>query len=164
MADDEAAEGASSGGSKLLIIILAIVLVLLIGGGAAVYFVVLPKIQQTEGKTIETAEKEKAAPAVSLGSTIELQPFIVNLSGGGGRYLKTTMVLQLSTPDVAKEITNRAPQIKDAVITILSSKTADEIMSVQGKYDLKTEIMRRVNTFLSTGVVRELFFVEFVVQ
>jgi len=160
-------KGSSKGKSKVLIIIIVLLLVLGAGGGAVVYFVVLPKMAGGEkagepGK--EGVKKEVETDLASLGTTAELPSFIVNLGGGTGRYLKATIVLKLSTEEVAKEIKNREPQIKDAVITVLSSKTPDEILSVQGKYDLKGEIMKRINVFLATGVVKELFFVEFVVQ
>ncbi len=172
MADEEAVAaepppaGEGGGKSKILIIVIALVLVLGLGGGAAVYFVVLPKMKGGEqaGEKGAFAGKEVEADMASLGETIELPSFIVNLSEGTGRYLKVTLVLKLSTDKVAEEIKNREPQIKDAVITVLSSKSPEEILSVQGKYDLKGEIMKRINVFLSTGVVRELYFVEFVVQ
>jgi flagellar FliL protein len=73
-------------------------------------------------------------------------------------------VVQLSTDQVIEELTNRKPQIKDAVITVLSSKTPDEILTIQGKYDMKVEIVKRINSLLTTGVVRELYLVEFVIQ
>lgn len=178
MADEEAAEAeatpatapAEGGGkdkSKLLIIIIAVILILGAGGGAAFYFLVLPKMIEAD-KPAEskdaTVDAESEAQMASLGSTAELPPFIVNLSGGTGRYLKVAIVLKLSTDKVSEEISNRQPQIKDAVITVLSSKAPEEILTVQGKYDLKGEIMKRINVFLTTGVVRELYFVEFVVQ
>lgn len=160
-------EAAPKGKSKVLIIIIALLLALVAGGGAAVYFVVLPKMAGGEkagddGK--QSAEKEVDVDVASLGTTTELPSFIVNLSGGTGRYLKATIVLKLSGEGVTTEIRNREPQIKDAVITVLSSKTPEEILSIQGKYNLKGEIIKRINVFLATGVVKELFFVEFVVQ
>ncbi|VAX22317.1 hypothetical protein MNBD_NITROSPINAE04-1280 [hydrothermal vent metagenome] len=168
-AEPDAAEGkgASKGKSKILIIIIVLLVALGAGGGAVVYFVVLPKMaggEKTGDAEKQSAKKEVEADVASLGATAELPSFIVNLGGGSGRYLKVTVVLKLSAEDVATEIKNREPQIKDAVITVLSSKTPEEILSVQGKYELKGEIMKRINVFLATGVVKELFFVEFVVQ
>ena len=95
---------------------------------------------------------------------MQLDPFVVNLSGNANRYLKVVVVLQLSTPELADEVSNRSPQIKDSVITVLSSKSAEEILTVQGKYDLKVDLIRRINANLTIGVVRELFFTQFVVQ
>jgi len=165
MADEEAAPPAK-GKSKLLIIIIVVV-ALIAGGGAAAYFLLAPKLTQPE-QAAETeggaAPATKAESAATLGATYEMDPFIVNLTGDVNRYLKVVVVLQLSDKKVADEIVNRGPQIKDSIITLLSSKTADEIVTVQGKYDLKMEMVKRINTVLTSGVVRNLYFVEFVIQ
>lgn len=161
---DEAAEAPKGGKSKLLIILIVVSL-LVIGGGAAAYFLVLPKLTAQAPEEEKAAGAEKApAEMTSLGATYELEPFIVNLTGDVNRYLKVVVVLQLSDDKVAEEIANRTPQIKDSVITLLSSKTAEEILTVQGKYDLKVEMVKRINSLLTTGVVRKLYFVEFVIQ
>lgn len=159
-----APSGGGGGGGKMKIIIIAL-LVLIIAGGAAAYFLLL-KGDGTEGAkpADEVAVEDTAQNDSSLGVTHELDPFIVNLAGDANRYLKVVVVLQLSTEGVAEEIKNRGPQIKDSVITVLSSKTPEEILTVQGKYDLKMELIKRVNAIVSTGVVRDLFFTEFVVQ
>lgn len=166
--DPAVAETPPKGNSKLLIIIVALVLALGVGGGAAYFFLIMPKAAEDGGKAGNSgkggAPEEEEVDIASLGTVTELPSFIVNLSGGTGRYLKVTIVLKLSAERVTEEIKNREPQIKDAVITVLSSKSPEEILSVQGKYDLKGEIIKRINTFLATGVVKELFFVEFVVQ
>ncbi len=170
MADEEAAVEAAppeekKGGKKKFIIIGA-VLLLLVGGGAAGYFLFLSGPSESESETAAKEEK-KAADAIpkdSLGVTFELDPFVVNLAGESSRYLKVVIVAQLSSPELAVEMENRSPQLKDSIITVLSSKTPEEILSVQGKYDLKMELIKRLNANISAGVVRDLFFTEFVVQ
>lgn len=166
----EEAAGGGGGGEKkkssmLLIVIGLVVVLLLAGGGGAVYFLVLKKPETTAAGEGGGA-KEGATPksATSLGETVELPPFIVNLSGEGGRYIKTVLVMQVSSKAVKEELTNRAPQIKDAIISVLSSKTPDEVLTPEGKLELKLELVKRMNQTLSSGVVTELFFTEFVVQ
>ncbi len=100
-----------------------------------------------------------------MGVFVSLDPFIVNLaSEAGKRYLKITMQLELARPDMANEVTNRMPQIKDAVITVLSSKTADDLLTIEGKFRLKEQVLTRINNTLTGGVVKNIFFVEFVIQ
>lgn len=164
MADEEA--DAPKKGAGKLIVIIAAALILVIGGGAAAYFLVMPRLTAAPEQAAKSGEEAPAEieAGASLGATYELDPFIVNLTGDVNRYLKVVVVLQLSDKNVAEEIANRSPQIKDAVITLLSSKTAEEILTVQGKYDLKMEMTKRINALLMTGVVRKLYFVEFVIQ
>ncbi|MBI4666563.1 MAG: flagellar basal body-associated FliL family protein [Nitrospinae bacterium] len=161
MADEAAPEGKSKKG---LFIIIAVVLVLLLaGGGGAAYFFLAGK-KAEEGGEGKEGKGEAGKEQGSIGEVVELPPFIVNLAGEESRYLKVVLVIQVSSVAVKDEVTNRAPQIKDAIITVLSSKEPSEILTVEGKYELKLELVKRINQTLTTGVAKELFFVEFVVQ
>lgn len=166
MADEEAAGGGKKK-SPLLIIIGLLLVLLLAGGGAAVYFLVLKKpAADTEHAATEGGGKEGKGgkSPTSLGETVELPPFIVNLSGEGGRYIKVVAVMQVSSAAAKEELANRSPQVKDAVISVLSSKTTDEVLTPEGKLELKLELVKRINQSLTSGVVTEMFFTEFVVQ
>jgi len=176
MAEEEAAGGDHGGGKKkspLLMIIVIVLVLLLVGGGAAVYFLVLKKSPAAEGEHAAAeggghgggkSGEKGGKSATSLGETVELPPFIVNLSGEGGRYLKVVAVMQVSPAEAKAELASRAPQIKDAVISVLSSKTPDEVLTPEGKLELKLEMVKRINQSLTSGVVTEMFFTEFVVQ
>ncbi|MBF0169735.1 MAG: flagellar basal body-associated FliL family protein [Nitrospinae bacterium] len=161
------AEEGKKGGSKLLVIIIAVLVVLLLAaGGGMFYFMNQKPAEPAEGAVpVEDEAAKAAAEAAAMGVTVELDPFVVNLSSEGvDRYLKAVIVLQLSSAPAQEEIAKRGPQIKDSIITVLSSKSPEEVLSIQGKYDLKLELVKRINSMLSTGVVREMFFTEFVVQ
>ena len=167
MAEEEAAGGGGGGKKKntLFIVIGLVVVLLLVGGGGAVYFLVLQKPEPAAEHAGGDAKHEGAAKSpTSLGETVELPPFIVNLAGEGGRFIKIVVVLQVSSAAAKEELTNRAPQIKDSVISVLSSKTPDEVLTPEGKLELKLEIVKRINQSLTSGVVTEMFFTEFVVQ
>lgn len=167
MSDEEAAGGGKKK-SPLLIIIAVLVALLLAGGGGAVYFLVIKKPEPAaeHGAAGEAGKPEGAGAksATTLGETVELPPFIVNLVGEGGRYVKVVMVLQVSSAATKEELTNRAPQVKDSVIGVLSSKTPDEVLTPEGKLELKLELVKRINQAITSGVVTEMFFTEFVVQ
>ncbi len=163
MADEEEAK---KGGSKLLIIIIAVLVVLLIAAGGGMFYFMTQKPTAAAGTSDGGADAApKEDPTAAMGVTVELDPFVVNLSSQGiDRYLKAVIVLQLSSATAQEEIAAKNPQIKDSIITVLSSKTPEEVLSIQGKYDLKLELVKRINSMLSKGVVREMFFTEFVVQ
>jgi len=166
MADEAPAEPAK-GKSKMLIIIIAVVaLLVLAGGGGAAYFLLMKKgaDHAAEGGEEGAGGEHGGGGDKKSGESAELPPFIVNLGGDGGRYLKVVMVLQISSKTAKEELDNRMPQVKDSVITVLSSKTPEEILSVDGKYELKMELTKRINSLITTGVVQEIFFVDFVVQ
>lgn len=113
----------------------------------------------------EKGGEGEAGGAGNMGVLVSLDPFIVNLSSDAGkRYLKLTMQLELARPGMANEVTNHMPQIKDAIITVLSSKSADDLLTIEGKFRLKEQVLTRINNLLTTGVVKNIFFVEFVIQ
>ena len=100
-----------------------------------------------------------------IGPLFSLKSFIVNLQEREGeRYLKVTIELEMEQDTLTDELTKRTPQIQDTVISLLSSKSYEEISSLSGKQVLKAEIKARVNRLLTTGRIRRVYFTEFVVQ
>ncbi|NIQ01548.1 MAG: hypothetical protein GWM98_15110, partial [Nitrospinaceae bacterium] len=80
------------------------------------------------------------------------------------RFLKVTVSLELSAPEVHGEIKENLQKITDSILVLLSSKTFEEVYSVQGKFKLKDEITTRVNRFLVLGHVKDAYFTEFIIQ
>jgi len=56
------------------------------------------------------------------------------------------------------------PKMRDTILTILSTKTAADITTNEGKEKLKEEILTRVNQFLPEEDAKEVFFTDFVIQ
>lgn len=151
--------------SKVAILaVIAVLLLALLGvGGFLVYKLVLTGGGGEGGHEGGAPAAEKGGE--KLGDIMPLDAFIVNISGEAGkRYLKVTMNLELSSAELTSEISNKMPQIKDSIITVLSAKTSEELLSIEGKFKLKEQILTRMNNFLTTGVVKNLYFVEFVIQ
>ena len=103
---------------------------------------------------------------LSVGPMYPLDQFIVNLmsSGSGKRYLKTSIALELSIAKLQAELDIKRDVLRDVIITILSSKTLEEVQTVRGKQALREEITERLNEFLVDGRISNVFFTEFVVQ
>jgi flagellar FliL protein len=158
--DDESAPKKKS--PIKLIVILLVVLGLLGGGGFFAYKQYMQPDQSTEGAGAgETVEE--AAP--NLGIMFSLDPFIVNLAGSQGkRFLKVTVALELSAPEVHAEVNENIQKIMDSILVLLSSKNFEDVYSVQGKFKLKDEITARVNRFLILGHIKEAYFTEFIIQ
>ncbi len=146
------------------ILILLILLLALGGGGFFAYTKYFKKEAEPEGAQDETAvEQPETAP--DLGVMFPLDPFIVNLAGSKGkRFLKVTVSLELSAPEVHAEIKENLQKITDSILVLLSSKTFEDVYSVQGKFKLKDEIATRVNRFLVRGHIKDAYFTEFIIQ
>ncbi len=154
--------------SPVMLIIILIVTALIVGGGGTVAFLMFrgnaeDEMDKDKDKAEEEAETE-VKPG-TLGPIVMLEPFVVNLSGSGGRnYLKLEIGLELSNEEVREEINNKIPQIKDAVLMLLSSKTYDDVKTADGKLMLKESILIRLNSFLNLGSINNIYFTNFVVQ
>lgn len=101
-------------------------------------------------------------PLLPIGSEI-----IVNLAPSdttGDHYLKVNITMEADGEKTVGELTKRIPQIRDLVIGILSSKTKDKIEEKEGKERIRREIIRVINSHLSLGRVRNIYFQDFVIQ
>jgi len=116
------------------------------------------------------------------GIMYEMDNKVVNLAEPGGlRYLQASIVLELwplaenfymlqgEERNLAEDefialIDERRPIIDDIVTTTLSSKSFNEIATVEGKQALKDELMAAINNALGYQGVINVYFTSFVVQ
>ena len=157
------------GGKLKLIIILVVVLAVLGGGGFAAWkFFLQPKMagDAASGNETQAESAPKAVePAAAGGQLVTLDSFVVNLSDPmGRRYLKTTMDVEVADAAAAAELAAAMPKVKDTLLLLLSSKSFEEISSMDRKIELKNQIVDRLNLILGKGKVRNVYFTEFVVQ
>lgn len=164
--------------NKVLLIIVGLVLllVLVMGGGM---FMIYTKLPSASPKPI-VAEPEAAAEVVAekakpeeIGAVVSMDTFIVNLADpGGNRYLRVTMDLELAGKPADKsaaktagdELAKRMPQIRDAILMILSTKRYADISTSEGKTALREEILNAVNDILASSQITRIYFKEFVIQ
>ena len=163
MAKKDAAEQPEGGGSKKkLIIIIAAVVVLLIGVGVGA-FLFLGGEDEKISPEQEQAELEKLAKQV--GPMVSIDTFIVNIiDDEESRYLKASITIEVNTPETAMEVSERMPQIKDAILLLVGNKTFSELQDLQGKIQLRAELINRLNGILLNGKVKRIYFTDFVVQ
>lgn len=179
--DDQApveAEGGGGGNKKLFIIIGAAVAVAVILG--AVVFMLGGKgdkkdkgkdeAAKVEGKAETKAEGAKGGEAggkdgAAASNIYPLEPFIVNIYDGQElRYLKVKVEMEMVGAGVKAEIDARLAPIRDAILVLLSAKTLQDVQDVQGKNQLKDEILGAINKVLPPGKIAKIYFTDFVVQ
>jgi flagellar FliL protein len=150
----------------LIIQVLVLLLVLVMGGGM---FMIYTKIPSASPKAVvPESEAEKAKPE-DIGAVVSMDTFIVNLADpGGNRYLRVTMDLELAGKLADKaagdELAKRMPQIRDAILMILSTKRHADISTPEGKTALREEILNAVNGLLASSQISRIYFKEFVIQ
>lgn len=150
-------------GLPIKLIIIIVVVMLLGGGGAAAWK--MGVIDKFFGKEKPEAIIEKKEEKPDIGPIYPMKIFIVNLMEPmGKRYLKVKIELELDSDKLLPEVEKRLPQLRDAILTMLSSKTYEDISDLTGKYQLRAEIIAMLNRFLKSGKINNVYFTEFVVQ
>jgi len=142
---------------KFSLIIIIAVIVLAVGAAGA--YLLLVK-GSTDKKGI-IAKDSKNAITVNFA----LEPFVVNLMDqSGSKYLKVSIQIELSDARLLESAKNKTPQIRDIIITLLTNKTSDELITPEGKLLLKDEIKQRINQILGDNSVVNVYLTDFVMQ
>lgn len=122
-------------GKYRLIIIILVVALLALGGAGAWFF-----MAQGAGDGEEDS-------SVSVGPPVflPLDQFTVNLqSADEQRFLQVSMTLKLAEQAVADAIAAQLPEVRSRVLLLLSSRKASELISLEGKTKLATDIAREI--------------------
>lgn len=178
-ADGENSTVQKKSSSLVLIIIVAILVITLIIGGIIVASLVSsdeedvsmyndePSSQSSKrgGRPDVRAKASKRIEGLDVGPMYPLDGFTINLlSDSGRRYLKATINLELMDEETAAELETKDPVIRDIVIRVLTSKTLEEIATAKGKEKLKDQLVNQINLRLRDGEIKNVYFVEFVIQ
>ncbi|MBU0690615.1 flagellar basal body-associated FliL family protein [bacterium] len=106
---------------------------------------------------------EKTASGAPI--IIMLDEIVVNPAGTEGRrYLATRLGLQTQSDSAETEITARSVLIRDAVLSLLSSKSMAQLSSLTYRDSLRNEIRDTVNKQLAETVVETVVFADYVLQ
>lgn len=93
-----------------------------------------------------------------------LETVNTNLAGLPRRLVRAEINLEMLDAEGFEEIINLGAKGRDAIVRIFNEKTFDDIESVQGKLHLKNEIIGQLNSMMDHGVVKDVYFSDFVVQ
>jgi len=151
--DPEAEAGKPAGKSKkkLIIIIAAVLLVVLLAGGGVLFY--LSKQRAAAAAAAEEAGGEPAAPAAAAHSAQKTPPvylpmdnMVVNLADPGGeRVAQVGITLEVLDAHASDQVKAYMPTIRSGVLMLLSQRTAEELLSAEGKQKLIEDILRETS-------------------
>jgi flagellar FliL protein len=168
MVDDQSEEilEAKRSQTKKLVLVIIIIAAVFMGVMGAGFYILWSKVAPPDPEgALEYDSIKKEAGAGLIRPVFTLDTFVVNLADrGASRYLRTTLDLELTDEAASEEVKQRLPQIRNAVLMIIPSKTSKEIRTTEGKAAMRDEIMEKLNTFMKSGSVTNIYFTEFVIQ
>ena len=113
-------------------------------------------------------EEEEENEVEETVGILEMETFLTNINDPSGeRYAKLQVKLAVSPEEKAAEVTGDAllmAKLRDQVLTLLTSKTFEELSDPEGKEGFRSEIQERLSPLVEGGEVKEVLFAEFVVQ
>jgi flagellar FliL protein len=169
--DDDAVAPTPSKTFKLLdnkVILLGMIVALqVIMALAITQLVIVPRLSIQAAQLAGQAMPEPSdAQESSQGVIVGLEEIIVTLQGNGDapHYLRINVNLEVDSQKTAALVTERLPQLRDAVILVLSSKKAAELITPEGNLAIRAEIMRKLAEKLPANSLRNIYFSDLVIQ
>ena len=154
---EEVAAAEKPKSKKLLIIIIGLLLVLLLGGGAAAFLLMSKSAddeEEEEGADTPKAKAEaKAKPKkpVAPPTFMPLDAVVVNLADAGStRYAQVGITLQIEDAQTAELVKQYMPAIRNGILMAISRRTADQLLSAEGKEELANEILTLIRKTTDT--------------
>lgn len=153
--------------SKFLLPFVAAINLIVMGGGAfLVYQSTLgyesPVLR--EPAAFEALRHSREGSEIGEGVFYSMPIFTVNLAGTPRRLIRVEMTFEMLDKDGFEEIVRNSPAARDSIVRILNRTSYDDIETIQGKLFLKDQIAVTLNRSLKDGVVKDIYFNEFLVQ
>lgn len=131
---------------KLLVIMVAVVLALALGGGGAFFYVSKQRAAAAAAEDGEDAGPTKsAARAVPHAppAYLPLDSMVVNLSDPGGeRVAQVGITFEVADVPSVDKVKAFLPTIRSGVLMLISQRTAEELLTQDGKQKLAKDILR----------------------
>lgn len=148
----DAAKPAPKSKKKLIIIIAVVVLVLLLAGGGTLFYLSKQRAAAAAAAA-EEAGGEPAAPAAAAHGAAKTPPvylpmdnMVVNLADPGGeRVAQIGITLEVVDAHASDTVKAYMPTIRSGVLMLLSQRTAEDLLSPEGKQKLIEDILRETS-------------------
>jgi flagellar FliL protein len=178
--EGEGVEGEAAAKKKpplLFIIIGAVVLVLLIGGGVTAFLLLGPHKASASApaKPKKEAKKgdkkdDKGGAQISDGpdGVVFYTPadIVVNMQTADGRptFLKLKLTFELPDHDTADALDENMPRLLDMFQTFLRELRPEDLSGSQGSYQLRMELLHRVNLIIAPAKVNTVLIEEMLIN
>ena len=157
---------------KLMLLVVAAVIALLVlgvGTAAGMYFLMAPPSESSvDENALTEPEKERERYQEALYIPLD-PPFTVNFQKPSrARFLQLRLQAMTRSPEMEEELEKHMPVIRNRLVLLFSSQSADELGTREGKEKLQTQTLEEIQQVLrqATGEdgVEEVYFTSFVMQ
>lgn len=163
----------SSDGKGLMIVLLVLIIVLIMAVAGGTYLLI-DKVSSGNSST-QAAEEVKpavSAPMAEAKFKADVNELVLNLTDSRGRekIMKLSFSIRSSEPTIDALVQEYLAEITDVVITQVSSRSSEELLTVAGKNLLKDELISELNNIINystkttNNVISNILFTTFVIK
>jgi len=170
---------------KMLIIAAAAGVLVLGGGGTAAFIFLKPKPDaaasekaakekkkkdKKKGEEKKGGKEDKGAALVREGPNgivfYTMPDVVVNMQTADGKptFLKLKLTLELPDQDTVDELDPNMPRLQDMFQTFLRELRPEDLSGSQGSYQLRMEILRRVNLVIAPSKANAVLIEEMLIN
>lgn len=162
--ENEVAKG--KGGTSRNTILIGVVMLLLgsLGGVFIPGFIGCTDPVDDSSGTVESTEDAPSEKRVTTKTTTyDLGEFSLNLKDPSTmRILQMSIVVECES-DAVVEIEKQHAQLRDVVIMFTSEYTVPSLAGLEGKMNLRDEVLMRINAILKPHRVERIYFTKFII-
>jgi flagellar FliL protein len=123
--------------------------------------------EENEPEESKKADKKKKKSSKSSGSSMiySISNIVVNPAGtGGSRFLSCSIAFELANSELHDEFGRKEALVRDALITILSSRTVPQLTVPKQREIVRYQIKKRLEQLMKSDDLVGVYFTDFVLQ
>jgi len=176
MADDNQ-EKSSGSGKGLIIVLIALVVILLFSVIGGVYFLYSKSVLAgNNGHAPQEEVKKEESVEKGISFKADISELVLNLTDSRGKekLMKLSFSIKSNEPTIAAIVEANKAEIIDVVISQISSRSSEELLTVGGKNLLKDEMVQEINNVVNNVTasdpkvarnnIKAIFFTTFVIK
>ncbi|MFZ4714163.1 MAG: flagellar basal body-associated FliL family protein [Bacteriovoracaceae bacterium] len=147
-------------------VLIGLNLATLIGGLALFIYTTMVFKKPLPDEGLELSDLERNARLQTEVAPFKLEKMTINLSSEQTRlrFLDVEVHLLPFKDDGLKILTDHKSKLFDIIIEVTGTLTPDELNSISGKILLESRLKKKMNDYLRSQIVREIYFSTFIVQ
>lgn len=155
--------------SNLILLIVAVIMSLVIGLGIGWFFSIAsqPADKNEVAQSGEAAAKAKYDEKKFQTYAVSKEAILTNLSMDESKrqgVIKAKAQLLVADDKILTKIQERSAEVVDIMISVLRSKTPEDMTKPDAKETIKAEMVKKMNEAFKTDKILDAFFEEFIIQ
>lgn len=145
----------SGGGKGLMIALIALVVILLIAVGVGGYFLYSSMNKPEDGSNSQEKVEKKEQP-VGQEFKANINELVLNISNSKGRVqlMKLSISMASSNETIQAIVESYRDDIVDVIISQVSARNSEELLTVGGKELLREELLAEINRTITSASTR----------